>query len=824
MLAAIFLLAASGLAYEVTLTRLFSLIFQYHYVFLIVSLAIAGLSLGAAIAAFSMRRSPAGAPVGDTELVNAAVLLALLFVVAAVVLAQLRYADRIAVAVIAGLLPFVGIGYLNAALFARYAEASGILYAADLLGGAVGLGAALVVISLLGAFNGILALAALACLCALIFARMAESRPMQIRAAGVAVALVAALIVNLAVDGLDYAPRRLKEAPPDKTMLTVLKDESADVTETRWGPFARLDVVETSDEAIRYVFTDAGAGSIMVGYSGEDSRVAWLRSEIAYLPFVAASEPPDKVLILGAGAGKDVLMAHLAGAGSITAVEINPQLVDLTRDLGGYNGDVYDLPGVETVIADGRTYAERSDAQYDLIYANLVYSQAAAPGHSALAESYIFTREALQTYWDRLSESGRIGFVTHHGIEGLRLLVAALDMLEDEGMTLAQALEHVALISLTSGDAQTRTSVVMILRQPWTSEAAAAFADEVHARSGGALYLPSYQEMGLEGLSLGAMSLDQFIDENADEFNFTPTTDDRPFFYQFAPGLPDQLSDLLLISLILVGVYLSWNMFFFLRRGEHWKRVSLAPYFALLGVAFMLVEIPLIQRFGLLLGQPVLALVVVIGALLVGGGLGSLFESRYPVRRLPRLIGAAAVIVGLAVLAARVTVPALIEWALPSSLAVRVLVTIAAPAAARLRDGDAVPRRAARRPPCRSAGRRGVLGRERDRLGAGLGAGDGAGDQRRVFGGAAARRGAVCAGGDGVLRDLAAAGGVINLTPRPPLHARRGGVGAAAVSLSLAWPGRGQGEGRYPAQFVKDHQYAPTKNVSRTLMEWSNKE
>jgi hypothetical protein len=39
VLAVIFLLSASGLAYEVTLTRLFSLFFQYHYVFLIVSLA-----------------------------------------------------------------------------------------------------------------------------------------------------------------------------------------------------------------------------------------------------------------------------------------------------------------------------------------------------------------------------------------------------------------------------------------------------------------------------------------------------------------------------------------------------------------------------------------------------------------------------------------------------------------------------------------------------------------------------------------------------------------------------------------------------------------
>jgi hypothetical protein len=671
VLTVVFLLSATGLAYEVILTRLFSLIFQYHYVFLIVSLAIAGLSFGAAIAAFVLRN-----PHTPSDLVNAAVLQSLLFVAAAVVLAELRYADRIAVATIAGLLPFIGIGYINATLFARYAGASGILYAADLLGGTVGLGAALIVIGALGAFNAMIALAVIGGGIALILAWIGGMRAFQIRAAAVMLVLGTLLIVNMAAGVVDYSPRRLKEFPPDKTMLTVLKDPSAQVTETRWGSFARLDVVETADEAVRYVFTDAGAGSIMVQYDGNDTAVGWLRSEVAYLPFIATPDPLSKVLILGAGAGKDILMAHLAGAESITAVEINPALVDLTRDLDGYNGSIYDLPGVNTVVADGRNVVERSDEQYDLIYANLVYSQAAAPGNSALAESYVFTREALRTYWSRLSANGRIGFVTHHGIEGLRLLVAALDMLEDEGFTLQEALRRVALVSLYGDDPQTRTSVVMIVRQPWTVSTARSFADAVHLRGAGALYLPGFQEQGLEGLALGMVSLDQFIQDNADEYNFTPTTDDRPFFYQFLPGLPDQVSDLLLISLILVGVYLSWNMFFFLRRQQHWKRASLAPYFAVLGVAFMLVEIPLIQRFSLLLGQPVLTLAIVIGSLLIGGGLGSLFESRYPVATLPRVVTAAAAVVGLAVAASRVVLPALIDWALPFSLFMRLLVTV----------------------------------------------------------------------------------------------------------------------------------------------------
>src|SRR3954468_19713154 len=49
-LIALFVVSGAGLVFEITLTRLFSLFFQYHFTFLAVSLAILGLSLGAASA------------------------------------------------------------------------------------------------------------------------------------------------------------------------------------------------------------------------------------------------------------------------------------------------------------------------------------------------------------------------------------------------------------------------------------------------------------------------------------------------------------------------------------------------------------------------------------------------------------------------------------------------------------------------------------------------------------------------------------------------------------------------------------------------------
>jgi hypothetical protein len=47
-------------------------------------------------------------------------------------------------------------------------------------------------------------------------------------------------------------------------------------------------------------------------------------------------------------------------------------------------------------------------------------------------------------------------------------------------------------------------------------------------------------------------------------------------------------------------------------------------YFACLGYEFLMIEIPLLQRFILLLGKPVYALAVVLFALLLFSGLGSL--------------------------------------------------------------------------------------------------------------------------------------------------------------------------------------------------------
>lgn len=677
VLAVIFLLAAVGLAYEIALTRVFSVLLQYQSVFLIVSMSIMGLSVGAAASALWRRDKDWDS--SWATLTAGALLTSLLLIGAAVIIAWLRSADLIALAFVAALLPFIGIGFLNSRLFATFAQTGGVLYAVDLLGATTGLVVAFIAIGLVGAFDLIPLLSLVTAGAASVLAGLSGLRRLQLRALAVMLVLAAGIAVNRGTGWIAFSPGELANASPDKTLIHLLGERGVTLLDTRWDPFARLDMVSVDEDSIRYIFTDAGAGSIMIPYDGDNATIDWILDEVEYLPFAVIPSTAESVLIIGAGAGRDVLMAKLAGLDAITAVEINPTLVEMTRDYAQYNGAVLDLPGVQTIVTDGRNYIERSDQTYDLIYGNVVYSQAAAPGHSALSESYIFTREALQSYWRHLTENGSIAFATHQGVEGIRLVVAALDMLENEGMTIQQALQHVAFGSRRTGDVQTRTSVVIIRRQPWTPEASSAFADAAHAVDVGTLYLPGVQELGLQGLATGATSLEGYIAGNADLFNYAPTTDDSPFFYQFTPGLPSGLSDLLLISVFAAFAYLSWVVFFFVRPdGYQWKRATLTPYFAVLGAAYLLIEIPLIQRFSLLLGQPTLALPAVIGAMLLGSGLGSLFSSRFPLKILSRRVTVFALLVAAGVILSQFAFPAVIRWALPMELPARLAVTVLA--------------------------------------------------------------------------------------------------------------------------------------------------
>jgi hypothetical protein len=131
-------------------------------------------------------------------------------------------------------------------------------------------------------------------------------------------------------------------------------------------------------------------------------------------------------------------------------------------------------------------------------------------------------------------------------------------------------------------------------------------------------------------------------------FNVEPPTDNHPFFSHYFKW--SQLEDvvqslgmtwqpfggagylvvliILALALILSGLLILLPPLLIKGKGIHSNRPTLPLYFGLIGLAFMLVEMPLIQHFILFLDQPAYALTAVLFCILLFSGLGSHYGSQ----------------------------------------------------------------------------------------------------------------------------------------------------------------------------------------------------
>jgi hypothetical protein len=182
-----------------------------------------------------------------------------------------------------------------------------------------------------------------------------------------------------------------------------------------------------------------------------------------------------------------------------------------------------------------------------------------------------------------------------------------------------------------------------------------ARADQVAAQRGFLRTWPP--EHGERGVSLVSMALtDRGATLAQTGLDLRPPTDDRPFFFQ-ARQLLDLGSEVsqsapsdvnlqavgLLRGLVLWLVGLACVLFFmpFVWLGKPQRDAGFwsgTLYFACIGLGFMLLEGPWLQRCVLLLGHPSTATALVLGSLLAGAGAGSLFAGRFSVLVTPRSI------------------------------------------------------------------------------------------------------------------------------------------------------------------------------------------
>src|SRR6202022_3416841 len=454
MLVAIALISAGLLVYEVLLTRLFSIIQWHNFAYMVISIALLGYGARGAFLAFAQDRL-------RRRFASVFALCAALFAISAVgcfVVAQQLPFNALAVIWEPSQLLYLCLLYLLFTVpfgcgatciglaLAAFPSDIGRVYRSDMVGagaGALGIVAGLFVLSPSQAPRGV---AVLGFAAAAVGSRGAGSERGKWRTAGYAAAGLAALAIPHSWTGL-----RLSEY---KGLSQALLVPGAEVLTERSSPFGLLTVLRSPTIPFRHapglslnnpvepppqlgVFTDGDGLSAITAFDGRREPLAYLDYTTAALPYHLVSHP--RVLILGAGGGAEVLLALYHGAPDVDAIELNPQFVGLVKETyADFAGRLYDRAEVRVIVAEARGFVAGSSERYDLIELPLVDSFAtAAAGTLSLAESYLYTVEALEGYLRHLRPGGYLAITRWLKLpprDSLKLVATALDALARSGV------------------------------------------------------------------------------------------------------------------------------------------------------------------------------------------------------------------------------------------------------------------------------------------------------------------------------------------------------------------------------------------------------
>jgi len=703
-LAGVACISAALLMTELALTRIFSVTMYYHFAFLAISIALFGLGASGVYVYLARRRLGRVAPA--RLLAWHALAYALVTTLSLALLVRLRVGLNYSVenlllmlAIYAlAAMPFFAGGAVVSLAITRLAGRINLVYAADLLGASAGCLLLLPLLDRVGAPGVVLATSALGAIAACAFA------PPASRAR---VLLLAALLV--------IVPWAAHASGVVSFDVTLTKGHTGDtVLFSKWNSFSRVAVYdrrhgEWSLSATytgpmpdsRFMDIDSAASTPIIRFPGDLASVAYLKAELTALGYHLA-EPGFTALVIGPGGGRDLLSALVFGARRVDGVEINPIIaLDVMGDrFLDYSGRLYARPDVRIAVEDGRSFVRRSPERYDVIQASLVDTWAAtAAGAYTLTENSLYTVEAFDDYLEHLSDHGFLT-ITRWALDGVRLVSLAQEACARRGWSAADRLavvqhEKVATFILKKSPF-TPAEVQRLQRVCDDLKFTVLYAPGVTPPERLAPTGPGHWEAAGDAPNDYArlvLAADREAFYAGYPLDITPTTDDRPFFFHttkvkdqmgvafgrtmlFGNGL-SALMTLMGISAALVLLFILGPMVLggrtALGKGWPWW----LAYFGLLGAAFMLVEVALLQRFVLLLGHPVYSLTVTLFSLLLGTGTGSFLSRRIAEPRVRARLVTALLGVTLLGLAATAALPPVIRAAVGAPLGARIALAVA---------------------------------------------------------------------------------------------------------------------------------------------------
>jgi hypothetical protein len=685
-------IAATSLAtllLELALTRIFSVVYFYHFAFLAISIALFGLGAGGV---FSYVVSAwAGSLYRKIGMLAAANGVAIVLCLSYLVTRNNSTGFfELAGAYFVAAIPFVLSGTIVSLIIGHTIERVDRSYFFDLLGAAGGCAVLVPLLKWVGGPNTILVAAALFAVSAAIWFHLAHAASGRVVAVLLGLGLVALIPYNWKYGVIDVKFAKGQRLAQEEFV--------------KWNEFSRIALKpEPGNPGQKSIVIDADAATGVANFDF-DHLSPKDRFDLAYhgpgFPYLL--RPGAKTLIIGPGGGWDVSRALASGSKDITGVEINPIIARdiMQKKFPDYSRRLYFRPGVKIEVEDGRSFVRRSKDTYQVLQATLVDTWAStAAGAFALSENNLYTTNAFKDYLTHLTGDGvmaftRWGFVPPR--ESLRVVSLACAALQQLGQT-----DPARNVIVVREDKQKlggwgSQDTILIARNPFSTGDVDTIVNAVKTAGMELIYAPGSTVQNPFRELLTAPNRNAFYASYP--FDVRPVSDDRPFFfytvqardlwnfflhasdtsedYKINSAIP-LLFGLVALSILATVVMLSLPPLVLGHRipaGQGSLRALM--FFMFIGAGYILIQVALIQKFVLFLGHPTDALTVIIFSMLIASGLGSFASKRLiraKISRLSRVLG----LIALAIFVMAMVITPIVEGGVALPFAIKVLLSVA---------------------------------------------------------------------------------------------------------------------------------------------------
>ncbi|MFA5167537.1 MAG: hypothetical protein WC530_03265 [Candidatus Omnitrophota bacterium] len=459
----------------------------------------------------------------------------------------------------------------------------------------------------------------------------------------------------------------------------IFKKDFHGILATYWNPISRVDLSHEGScdkyEYLfglaekyrnkkyigRYILLDSGAATRQFRITDKAGDEEFLKHFLFSIPY-RLDKGASNILIVGPGGGLEILIAKAFHTTHIDAVDINSDIINILRgnnkkdplrniysDLTGSN----DKTKIEYHVDEGRSFLFKNRAdQYDIVQLTGVdLLSALMSGGMLLSESYLYTQEAFSCYYGALKNDGYIQVCYWGGPYALRLFVTFLKVLDEKGIVQPEQ----SLVALSDG-----TNFVNIIAKK--GKFSSLELDRIRSicleDNFQILFLAGrYFDPGERGYNADASLYTELCQKEKRKelfknslFNHRPTHDDKPFFYSIInTETGNKLKDYLTIfsqnKIVLVGIVFSFILIFLpylltyhKKRTYEKKSLNLLFYFGLIGLAFSLMEVTLIQKVSIFVGGPYYSMSVTLPAILIFYSCGAYVTSKIRLAKLRALM------------------------------------------------------------------------------------------------------------------------------------------------------------------------------------------